>query len=483
MADLLKDLKPESVFRNFEALTRIPRESGNEAAVAAFLEAFAKEHGLEVVREASNNIIITKPATAGYEQAPTVILQGHTDMVCVKLDELEFDFDTMPIPIVVEGDYIKTQGTTLGADNGIAVAMTMSVLEDKTLEHPKLIALFTTSEETGMDGVIALQPENVKGDILINLDSEEEGVILASCAGGVNNIAELPLSYQPTNKMEAFKLVISGLAGGHSGAEIDKNRANAIKLAGRVLTTFKNHFDYDLIAIRGGEKMNAIAKRCEFEFMINSRDVMLMEELVMSLEATFKAEYEIADPAIKLDATEMDSPKEVLSTETRDNIEKLLRLTPFGVYTMSAGIKGLVESSNNLGVLEMTRETLKLTNALRSSVKSKKQELNEVMAIICETVGAKNTLTADYPEWQYRVESPTRELMKATYQEMFGKELQVDAIHAGLECGFLKEKLGDIDMVSLGPEMHDVHTPFERLSISSTARTYAFLVEVLRGIK
>lgn len=483
MEHVLKGLQPESVFRNFEALTQIPRESGNEAAVADYLEQFAKQLGLHVIKEASNNIIITKPASPGYENAPTVILQGHTDMVCVKLDTLDFDFNTQPIPLVVDGDWIKTKGTTLGADNGIAVAMAMSLLEDKSLQHPKVIALFTTSEETGMDGVMSLDPEHVKGDILINLDSEEEGTLLASCAGGVNNITEIDMEKVPNPNGLAYQLVISGLAGGHSGIEIGKNRANAIKLMGRVLTIFKAHFPYALYEIRGGEKMNAIAKRCEMKFTIDLEYKYLMEDLVESIQMTFNTEYEVADAGIKLEVQPCDVPTAVYSEASLSRLEKLLRLTPFGVYTMSAGMAGLVESSNNLGVLEQIGDTIKLTNAIRSSVKSKKQELNEVMALICETVNGRNTLVADYPEWPYKVDSKIRDLMKATYSELYQKELHVEAIHAGLECGFLKEKVGDIDMISLGPNMHDVHTPFERLSIGSTARTYQFLLEVLKRIK
>ncbi|HAS74266.1 MAG TPA: aminoacyl-histidine dipeptidase [Clostridiales bacterium UBA8960] len=483
MERVLKGLEPESVFKNFEALTQIPRESGNEAAVADFLERFAKGLGLEVIKEPSNNLIITKPATPGYENAKTVILQGHTDMVCVKLDTFDFDFNSQPIPLVIDGDFIKTKGTTLGADNGIAVAMTMSILESNDLEHPKLVALFTTNEETGMDGVMSLDPEHVKGDILINLDSEEEGTLLASCAGGVKNITEIDMDLIDHQDDLAYNLVISGLAGGHSGIEIGKNRANAIKLMGRTLSIFKAHFPFSLFEIHGGEKMNAIAKRSEMRFTIASDTRYLMEDLVESIEETFKSEYEVSDPAIKIEVTKCDMPQKVFDQDSTDKIEKLLRLTPFGVYTMSAGMPGLVESSNNLGVLEQNGNTIKLINAVRSSVKSKKQELNEMMGLICESVGGRNALMADYPEWPYKVESKIRDLMKETYLELYGKELKVDAIHAGLECGFLKEKVGDIDMISLGPNMHDVHTPFERLSIGSTARTYAFLCEVLKRIK
>lgn len=483
MERVLKGLEPESVFKNFETLTQIPRESGKEAAVADFIERFAKDLGLDVIKEPSNNLIITKPATPGYENAPTVILQGHTDMVCVKLDTIDFDFDTQPIPLVVDGDWIKTKGTTLGADNGIAVAMTMSILESKTLEHPKLVALFTTNEETGMDGVMSLDPEHVKGDILINLDSEEEGTLLASCAGGVKNVTEIDMKMVDHQDPLAFHLVISGLAGGHSGIEIGTNRANAIKLMGRTLSIFKAHFPFSLYEIHGGEKMNAIAKRCEMRFTIASDERYLMEDLVESIETTFRSEYEVSDANIKIELTKCDVPTKVFDQSSTDSVEKLLRLTPFGVYSMSAAMPGLVESSNNLGVLEQNGNTIKLINAVRSSVKSKKQELNELMGLICEVVDGRISMIGDYPEWPFKVDSKVRDLMKETYSELYGKELKVDAIHAGLECGFLKEKVGDIDMISLGPNMHDVHTPFERLSIGSTARTFEFLCEVLRRIK
>ncbi len=483
MENVLKGLQPESVFKNFEALTRIPRESGNEGEVAEYLVTFAKNLGLEVIKEESNNIIIKKPATPGYENGPTVILQGHTDMVCVKNDDLEFDFNSQPIPLVIDGDFIKTKGTTLGADNGIAVAMAMSILESTTLEHPALVALFTVAEETGMDGVVSLNPENVKGDILINIDSEEEGTLLASCAGGVNNIIEYPYETQKATCTEGFKLVIQGLNGGHSGIEINKNRANALKLLGRVLKSFENHFKFELAHISGGEKMNAIAKRAEMTFSVRASDVETLEQLVPLLKEMFVNEVLATDGGIDLVLTEVEAPKVVMTEKSAKDIANILRLTPFGVETMSGGIAGLVESSSNLGVLEQTDTVVKFTNAVRSSVKSLKFEINERFAIISEMTGSKNYLVADYPEWQFKLDSPIRELMKTVYGEMFDAELKVDAIHAGLECGFLKEKVGDIDMISLGPNLFDVHTPFEKLSISSTKRVYEFLCEVLKRLK
>ncbi|OJV65842.1 MAG: aminoacyl-histidine dipeptidase [Clostridiales bacterium 38-18] len=480
---ILTGLQPESVFKNFEELTRIPRESGNEAGVADYLVAFANRLGLEVIKEPSNNIIIKKQATKGYENGPTVILQGHTDMVCVKLDDLNFDFLKEPIPLVVEDDFVKTKGTTLGADNGIAVAMAMSILESSTIEHPNLIALFTVAEETGMDGVVSLVPEHVKGDILINMDSEEEGTLLASCAGGVNNIVEYPIVVKEAVYSKAFKIVIQGLNGGHSGIEINKNRANAIKLLGRLMANLEAEIPFEVVTLSGGEKMNAIAKRAEVTIQVDSTNATKLNEVVKATEKLFINEFMATDGGIQIVLSEAQVSAKVLTDQAKKDIIHIIRLTPFGVQTMSGGIEGLVESSSNLGVLTHEADCIRFTNAVRSSVKSLKKEINERFAIISEMTGSKNYLVSDYPEWQYKLESPIRELMKTVYGDLYGKELKVDAIHAGLECGFLKEKVGDIDMISLGPNLFDVHTPYEKLSISSTERTFNFVCEVLKRLK
>jgi dipeptidase D len=475
----LSGLQPEIVFRHFESLTRIPRESGNEKAVADFLVAFAENLGLEVIREDCGNVIINKPGTPGHEKGPRVILQGHTDMVCVKHEGLDFDFSTDPIPLVVEGDFVKTEGTTLGADNGIAVAMTMSILESEDLEHPPITALFTVAEETGMDGVLALDPAHVEGDILINLDSEEEGTLLASCAGGVNHILSYTYRTEDTSDRLGRKLVCHGLKGGHSGIEIDRMRANALKLMGRVLTAIGDTPGIGLARIEGGEKMNAIPSRAEMTLAVAPDSLEKLEKLIGKCQETFRKEFALSDPAITLDLVTVDAPERMLRHDDRRAVERILRLTPTGVQTMSAGIEGLVESSNNLGVLEQNENMLVFTNAIRSSVRSLKVEITERIALIAESVGADHRLTADYPEWSFEKDSPIRELMKEVYRDSHGSELQVDAIHAGLECGFLKEKLGDIDMVSLGPNLYDVHTPEEKLSIASTERVYRFLCDVL----
>lgn len=474
----------KNIFKNFEKISKIPRCSGNEKAISDFLVQFADELDLEVIQEDSLNVVIKKPASKGYEDAKKVILQGHMDMVCTKVEDIDFDFINDPLELLREGDLIRANGTTLGADNGIAVAMIMSILEDDTLNHPEITALITTEEETGMDGVLNLDPKNISGDILINLDSEDEGVALSSCAGGVKNVVELPIEWKEAKSDKTpLNIAIKGLLGGHSGIEIDRNRANAIKLLGRLLEKLEKEVEIDISQVSGGEKMNAIAKMAEVTLLVKKEDEEKLRKIVKTQEEIFKNEFIISDPDIFIEINKTTNSEKVFSKETKDSLISILRLIPNGVETMSASIEGLVESSNNIGVLEIEDGKIIFSNAIRSSVKSLKDELNSRIEILCKLTGATMNLIADYPEWQYKVESPIRDLMSYVFKEKFDKELKVDAIHAGLECGFLKEKLGDIDMISIGPDIRDVHTPNENLSISSTERVYEFLAEVLSKIK
>lgn len=484
MERVLKGLNPEAVFRHFESLTRIPRGSGNEKEVSDFLVKFAQELGLEVIQEECLNVIINKPATVGYEKSPRVILQGHMDIVCAKREDLEFDFTKDPIPVVLDGDMIRTKGTTLGADNGIAVAMAMAILESKDLPHPPVTALFTVAEETGMDGVIGLHSENISGDILINIDSEEEGTVLSSCAGGVNNLVSLPIEWLDVDQSKnAYKVSIKGLLGGHSGMEIDKNRGNAIKLLGRVLDTINSNVSIDIAKVSGGEKMNAIAKMSDVVIVTDKVNEEKLEKLINDYQNIFSNEFKTSDPDIKLYIEKIEKPSKVFSEGTKKSLISLLLLIPNGVQTMSADIEGLVESSNNIGVLETKENKIVFSSAVRSSVKTLKEEINNRIQTICNLTGASMELVSDYPEWEYKVDSPIRDLMSKVYSDMYSDELKVDAIHAGLECGLLKEKVGDIDMISIGPNIYDVHTPNEHLSISSTRRVFEFLCEVLKRIK
>nr|WP_312579803.1 aminoacyl-histidine dipeptidase [Sedimentibacter sp.] len=484
MENVLKNLKPEAVFKNFESLTRIPRGSGNEQQISDFLVQFAKKNNLEVIQDKTLNVIINKNATSGYESSKRVILQGHMDMVMVKEEGLDFDFEKDPIPLIVENDMIKTKGTTLGADNGIAVAMIMSILESNNLEHPSITALFTVSEETGMDGVVSLNPEHVSGDILINLDSEEEGIFWSSCAGGVNDIVTLPTKCEEAlNSSIFYEIVIGGLFGGHSGTEINKNRANAITLLGRLLQTLNEKLEIEISSIQGGNKMNAIAQKAKAIISIQDKEKNKLQEVISEIQETFRNEYSSSDPNVFIEIKSTNNNYKIFSRDTKENLISILRLLPFGVQTMSNDIDGLVESSNNIGVLETKDDAIVFSNAIRSSVKSRKNEIIKRIEMICNLTGASMELLADYPEWQYKKDSQIRDLMLEVYKEMYGKEAKIEAIHAGLECGFLKEKIGDIDMISMGPSMYDVHTTKERLSISSTERVFDFLCEVLKRIR
>ena len=484
MSEILGNLKPQAVFHYFEQMTKIPRESGNEAAISDYLVNFAKEHQLEYVQEPCKNVIIKKPATPGYEDAPRVILQGHMDMVCVKDDDLDFNFETDALPIYVDGDWLRTKGTTLGADNGIAVAMSLAILADDTLEHPALTVLVTTEEETGMDGVMALNPENVPGDILINIDSEEEGVALASCAGGVRNSLKLPIEWTEVEAagLVSYELVISGLKGGHSGIEINKCRANANKLMGRLLHYIRD-LNVSVSSIAGGEKMNAISKRAILTVTLPQEHAEALESKVKEFEVMVRAEFETADPNVSVVATKKETVTKVFTKHTTQNLMYILQLIPYGPQTMSANIPGLVESSSNIGVVEMDESEIEFNSAIRSSVSSLKREINHRIQAIADLAGASMGLIADYPEWEFETESKVRDIMKDVYQDMFGKELEVSAIHAGLECGFLSQKLGKIDMISIGPDITGAHTPKESLSIPSTERVYNFLCGVLKAIK
>lgn len=479
MNQVLKGLKPEKVFEYFEILTSIPRCSGEEKAVSDYLVAFAKERQLEVIQEPCYNVIIKKPATKGYESAKSVILQGHMDMVCVKSEDSNHNFQCDPIPIYVDGDFVKTKGTTLGADNGIAVAMGLAILDADDIPHPELSLLVTVAEETGLDGAALLSPDSVSGDILINIDSEEEGELLASCAGGARNVIHLPIEWVENEFDQSAKISIRNLLGGHSGMEIIKGRGNAIKLMGRVLGAIDVPFAIQ--SLDGGEKMNAIAKLADCSVAVNNSDLEALKASVENIWQSIKDEFSTTDSDMTLEFFEDAKKDKVFSQKTTDSCIGILRLMPNGIQTMSADIEGLVESSNNVGVLSTTDEVA-FESATRSSVGSLKEEIIDRMNVVAKAFGGEVSVHSAYPAWQYKKESYIRDLMIETYKETTGKDMIVQAIHAGLECGLLTEKVGDIDMISLGPDMFDVHTPVERLSISSTERVYNFLLEVLKRI-
>ncbi|MCY6355623.1 aminoacyl-histidine dipeptidase [Clostridium sp. ZS2-4] len=485
MDRVLKDLSPNLVFEYFGDITRIPRGSGNEKAISDYLVNFAKEHNLEVIQDEALNVIIKKAASKGYENAPTVMLQGHMDMVCEKNKEVEHDFEKDPLSIRVEGDFVKAAGTTLGADNGIAVAYCLAILSSKDISHPPLEVLITTEEETGMSGASSIKKDNLSGKILINIDSEEEGELLASCAGGVRNIVRLNVEKEDVKEgFMPLKLNIKGLKGGHSGMEIDKQRGNANKLIGRVLNDLNSNLDIYIAEINGGAKMNAIPRDAEAVILVKEDDKLALEELAAKWKETLKKELKVSDPEVIVEIEELEEKVEkTFIKELGDKIIGLLMLIPSGVQTMSMDIKGLVQSSTNLGVVTTDDNKITFESAIRSSVRSLKYEIVKRIETAAKLAEAEMTLESEYPEWEYRADSYIRDVFVKVHKDMYNKEPKVTAIHAGLECGILKDILGDLDMISFGPNMFDVHTPEEKLSISSTERTFEYLLNVLKKIK
>ncbi len=479
----LENSKAYKVFKYFEEISNIPRGSKNEKEISDFLEDFGRKLKLEVIQDEALNIIIKKPATKGYENAPTVILQGHMDMVCEKNKGTEHDFTKDPIKLVVKGDDIYATGTTLGADNGIAVAYAMAILADDTVEHPALEVLLTSDEETGMTGAMNISKEHINGKILLNLDSEEEGYFLVSCAGGIRTTSYVDIERETLKEEKLFDIVVKGLKGGHSGSEIDKGRGNANKILGRALKQVSDEIDLKLVSITGGAKDNAIPREAEAIVAINVNDKVKMEEKLAKLNETLKVELASTDADVVIIVKESESDaKEMFTKECSKKTINLLYVYPNGINTMSGNIKDLVESSSNVGVVCMNNNAVEYHSAVRSSVTSLKEDLVEKIKTITEGLGGRFSSGEPYPAWEFNPESKIRELCKEVYKDMYNEDAIVYALHAGVECGLFEEKLGKLDMISFGPNIRDAHTPEEHVSISSTERVYEYLLELLKRI-
>ncbi len=483
--DLLKDLKPYEVFGYFEEITRIPRGSGNEKGISDYLVSFAKENKLEVIQDEALNVIIKKPASAGCENAPTVILQGHIDMVNEKNAGTDHDFEKDPLQLRVVDDMIYASGTTLGADNGIAIAYALAVLSSENIEHPALEVVMTVEEETGMGGAAALDADNIKGRILMNIDSEEEGKLLISCAGGLRAQVSLPLIWEQADTDSISAAVrIRGLKGGHSGMEIDKGRGNANKIMARFLWNLSSTLEFRLSSLNGGSKMNAIPREMDAVILLRPEDVESVKSKAEEWNGILKNELRASDPGVRVESEILNEKAgKVFSKETTEKTIKLLYLIPNGVQSMSMDIPGLVESSTNAGVVTTGEKAVNIDSALRSSVRSLKYEILGRMKALSEILGAEMTVQSDYPEWQYNPDSKIRTLFERVYRDMYNASPEIIAIHAGLECGLFEEKFGEVDMISFGPNIYDVHTPDEHISISSVERTYDYLLRVLKELK
>lgn len=476
---VLENLEPKRVFGFFEEMCAIPHGSGNTKAVSDWLVAFARDRGLEVHQDRLNNVIIIKEATPGYENAEPVIIQGHIDMVCEKAPGCTKDMDREGLDLAVEGDTVYAKGTTLGGDDGIAVAMAMAVLDAKDLPHPRVEAVFTADEEIGMLGAAELDVSPLKGRRMLNIDSEEEGIFTVSCAGGNMTRCSLPLkraSFDGT----VLAVKVGGLQGGHSGAEIHKGRGNSNLLMGRVLLAVSQETALRLISVNGGMKDNAIPQ--ETAAVISVEDAEAARRVCTRMDLELKNEYRTTDPGVFVSLTQGGEGLP-MDADTTAKAICLLSCLPNGVQAMSADIAGLVQTSLNLGILTTDENTMAASFCVRSSVASQKEMLEDRMRCLTAQLGGTTEVFGDYPGWEYRPDSALQELMVEIYTRQYGQAPKIEAIHAGLECGMFSGKLPGLDCVSFGPDLTEIHTCREKMHISSVQRVWKFLIEVLRGMQ
>uniref|UniRef100_UPI00405624CD aminoacyl-histidine dipeptidase n=1 Tax=Agathobacter sp. TaxID=2021311 RepID=UPI00405624CD len=480
---ILENLQPERVFYYFEEIANIPHGSGNTRQISDYLVSFAREHGLEYYQDVINNVIMIKEATKGYEEAEPVIIQGHMDMVCEKESTSAIDFEKDGLELYIDGDFVKAKGTTLGGDDGIAVAYALALLESDELSHPRLEVVVTVDEETGMNGAYGIDLSVLKGRKMLNIDSDEEGIFLTSCAGGTAVNAQIPVK-RMTQEGLVIHLKVEGLFGGHSGGEIHKERGNADILMGRVLARLMQEIPYGLISLAGGLKDNAIPRECVASIMIPEDFKEEVTVILEKLSRMFQKELYASDANVKVSYEVIGKQSaEILDFTSLTRVVSYLRMVPNGVQHMSQVMEGLVETSLNLGIMELKEDVLVTETSIRSSVKSRKEDVRDRLIHIIEMLGGEAEITGDYPAWEYKAESKLREEIAKAYKGVCGKEPVFTAIHAGLECGILSEKIEGLDCVSFGPQNFDIHTPQERLSISSTERVWKFLVEYLKQAK
>ena len=475
----LAGLQPASVFGYFEKLCSMPHGSGNTKIISDYLVSFAKEQGIRYIQDDLNNVIFFQEGTCGYEDHAPVILQGHMDMVCEKDADCPIDMEKEGLDVTHDGQCVFAKGTTLGGDNCIAVAYALALLADKTIPHPPLEVIITVDEETGMFGAAGIDLSMLKGRTLVNLDSEDEGIFTVSCAGGARGTIKLPVQrravYGP-----CVRLTVEGLQGGHSGVEIHKNRANANKVMGELLGRIQKLMPLCITKLSGGAKDNAIPRSCQVTLVAMGMYPEKINEVAAALEAEIRQQYD--EPEVKICGENVDAlGGNALTTEDTAKVTALLCAAPNGVQAWSQDIEGLVQTSLNLGVVNLEEE-LRMTFAVRSSVNAEKRELLDRLAELAKFYGANYSEVGDYPAWEYKKDSALRDTMVNIYKEMFGKDPQVVAIHAGLECGLLSEKLPGLDCVSIGPDMHDIHTSREKLEIESTRRTWEFLLAILKAL-
>ena len=479
----IKDLEPKAVFSIFDQITRIPRPSKKEDKIRAFILDFAKAHGIASKTDAIGNVVLSVPATPGHEDAPTVILQGHMDMVCESNDK-NFDFNTQPIPAYVDGEWVKTRGTTLGADNGIGVAASLAILSDKTFEHGPLEALFTMDEETGMTGANNLAPDMISGTMLLNLDSEDDAEIFVGCAGGVDTQAFFTYKRALAPKdFLYFRIAVEGLNGGHSGGDIHLGRANANKVIARFLFDLMSKHEVIISEIDGGNLRNAIPRAAHAVIGVHTSRKETVRTALNVYTAELENEYAGLEPGLKLTMESVDAPEYAIDQQTSINLVRAVYSAPHGVISMSRDLENLVETSTNLASVKMQGDdTIVVTTSQRSSVESRKWDIARQVEALFLLAGAKVEHGDGYPGWQPNLESPIMKLSRDAYEELYGVKPAIKAIHAGLECGLFLTKYPHLDMVSFGPTLRDVHSPSERMYIPAVERFYGQIKRTLEKV-
>ena len=479
-----KDLKPAAVFHYFEEICQVPRPSKKEEKIVAYLKEFGKKHNLETKVDEVGNVLIKKPASKGMENCKTVVLQSHVDMVCEKNNNVSHDFLTDPIETIIDGEWMKANGTTLGADNGIGVATELAILADDTLEHGPIECLFTIDEETGLTGAFALKEGFMNGDILLNLDSEDEGELFIGCAGGIDSVAEF--NYYEADVPDGYffcKIEVKGLKGGHSGGDIHLGRANANKILNRFLTLAFNKYDLYLCEIDGGNLRNAIPREAHAIIAIPEPNKHDLRTDLNVFTAEVQAEYAVTDPDMELILSSEPARAKAIDADTTQRLLQTLYAVPHGVYAMSQDIPGLVETSTNLASIKMKPgNIIRIETSQRSSTASSKQDIANMVRTVFEMGGAVVTFGDGYPGWKPNTHSEILEIATASYKRLFGVDAQVKAIHAGLECGLFLDKYPSLDMISFGPTLQGVHSPDERMLIPTVEKFWLHLTDILKHI-
>lgn len=487
MSSPLEALEPALLWQHFDTIRKTPRPSKHEEKIVAEVKSWASERGFEVLQDEAGSLTIKVPATPGHEGAPTVVLQGHLDMVCEKNSDVEHDFMTQGIEVEVVGDWVQARGTTLGADNGIGVAAAMAMADDPDVVHGPLELLCTIDEETGLTGAKDLDPSIVSGRIMLNLDTEEDGAVYIGCAGGADSIAKLKTARRTASLGSVpVKVAVTGLRGGHSGLNIIENRGNAIKLTTRVLlAAIEEGIDLDLISIDGGDKHNAIPREAFAICRVDKSRIDALKAVAESCAKDFREEFEASDPDLAVKVEELDdddSRRSVLNVHARDRLLRVLDGMPHGVLSMSRDVPGLVETSNNLAVVKNHGDHAEINVSYRSSVMPALYAVRRQVDSIFKQAGAEVHIKDAYPGWKPNPSSPIVQKTSEVYEKLFGEKPELKAIHAGLECGLLIEKVPGMDVVSIGPQIENAHSPEEKVQISSVQKFYKHLAAVLEEL-